>query len=159
MDPKTLPEDFEYAVKRIQYNSASMKINVALKELPDFKAIPGKEPGPQHRGTIHLCPTMETMEKAFDDAKYGHPSKRPILECTIPSVVDDTVAPKGKHLMNIFLQYAPYNLATGTWDDYREDFADRVFDILNEYAPNFKESVIDRQVLAPPDLEEMFGIT
>lgn len=85
------------------------------------------------------------MEKAFDDAKYGYPSKRPILECTIPSVVDPSVAPKGKHLMNIFLQYAPYNLADGkTWDDYREEFADKVFDIINEYAPNFKDSVIDR---------------
>jgi len=81
-----------------------MKINVALSELPNFKNTkPGTKAGPQHRGTIHLCPTVETMEKAFDDAKYGYPSKRPILECTIPSVVDPSVAPKGKHLMNIFL--------------------------------------------------------
>jgi phytoene dehydrogenase-like protein len=144
MDSSILPKDFEHSVKRMQYDSASMKINVTLSELPNFNAIPGTKPGPQHRGTIHICPSCETMERAFDDAKYGLPSKRPILECTIPSVVDDTIAPKGKHLMNMFIQYAPYHLKKGTWDDYRDDFADRCFDIMNEYAPNFKKSVIER---------------
>jgi len=154
-----LPEEFMTSIRRIRYESASMKINVALDELPDFKARPGTEPGPHHRGTIHLCPTLETMERAFDDAKYGVPSLRPVLECTIPSVVDDTVAPEGKHLMNIFVQYAPYKLKEGTWDDHREDFAERCFDLINEYAPNFKASVIDKQVLAPPDIEKLFGLT
>ena len=85
------------------------------------------------------------MERAYDDAKYGMPSKVPILECSIPSVVDNTIAPKGKHLMNIFLQYTPYTLKNGTWNKKTKNaFADRVFDIINEYAPNFKDSVIDR---------------
>ncbi|HBU48932.1 MAG TPA: amine oxidase [Myxococcales bacterium] len=154
-----LDADFHRRINRIRYDSASMKINVALSELPDFKALPGKQPGPQHRGTIHLCATTETIEKAFDDAKYGIPSSRPVLECTIPSVVDDTVAPDGKHLMNMFVQYAPYHLAEGTWEDHRDDFADRCFQIFDEYAPNFSASVLERQVLAPPDLEKMFGLT
>src|SRR5256885_15695674 len=92
----------------------SLKINVALSELPDFKACPGKEPGPHHRGTIHICPDMDYIERGYDDAKYGRPSKDPILECTIPSVVDPTVAPPGKHLMSMFIQYAPYKLKEGT---------------------------------------------
>ncbi len=154
-----LDTEFLKRINRIRYDSASMKINVALSELPDFTAMPGIEPGPQHRGTIHICADRNTIERAFDDAKYGIPSKRPVLECTIPSVVDDTVAPAGKHLMNMFVQYAPYELAEGTWDDAREDFADRCFAIFDEYAPNFSASVIDRQILAPPDIERMIGMT
>ncbi len=157
--PQHLPVDFLEAVKRISYESASLKINVALSELPDFKACPGTQPGPQHRGTIHICPDQDYIERAYDDAKYGRPSERPLLECTIPSVVDPSVAPPGKHLMSMFIQYAPYKLKGTTWDEQREPFADRCFDLLNEYAPNFKRSVIARQVLTPLDLERMFSLT
>jgi phytoene dehydrogenase-like protein len=158
MDPRFLPPAFADALGRISYDSASLKINVALSELPDFTACPGG-PGPQHRGTIHLCPDQDYIERAFDDAKYGKPSERPLLECTIPSVVDPTVAPPGKHLMSMFIQYAPYKLRAGNWDELRESFADRCFDVLNEYAPNFKRSVIARQVLTPLDLERTFNLT
>src|SRR5262249_42800703 len=95
----------------------------------------------------------------FDEAKYGRPSQNPILECTIPSVVDPTVAPPGQHLMSMFIQYAPYKLRGLTWDHLRDTFADRCFDLLNEYAPNFKQSVIARQVLTPLDLERTFKLT
>ncbi len=165
LDRHQLPPEFADAVDRINYESASLKINVALSELPNFRACPGLEAGPHHRGTIHICPDLDTIERAFDDAKYGQPSRTPILECTIPSVVDPTVAPPGKHLMSMFIQYAPYKLrATNgspapTWDDLRDPFADRCFDLLNEYAPNFKSSVIDRQVLTPLDLERTFNLT
>jgi phytoene dehydrogenase-like protein len=159
MDPKVLPPEFAQAVANINYDSASLKINVALSELPNFKACPGKEPGPHHRGTIHICPDMDYIERGFDDAKYGRPSRDPILECTIPSVVDSTVAPPGKHLMSMFIQYAPYKLKEGTWDTEKDKFADRCFDILNEYAPNFKQSVIARQIVTPQDLERTFGLT
>jgi phytoene dehydrogenase-like protein len=159
IDNRLLPPAFAEAVNRIDYSSASLKINVALSELPDFTACPGG-PGPQHRGTIHICPDQDYLERAYDDAKYGRPSERPILECTIPSVVDSTVAPPGKHLMSMFIQYAPYKLrGEKTWDDLKEGFADRCFDVLNEYAPNFKRSVIARQVLSPLDLERIFGLT
>jgi len=188
MDAKELPSEFAAAIDRINYDSASLKINVALSELPNFRACPGLEAGLHHRGTIHICPDLDTIERAFDDAKYGQPSKTPILECTIPSVVDPTVAPPGKHLMSMFIQYAPYELRkpgkpAGTrkkagpctsefrrinpdevnkeesWDALRDPFADRCFDLLNQYAPNFKNAVIDRQVLTPLDLERTFNLT
>ncbi len=159
LDPGLLPYDFVEAVKRIDYRSASLKINLALSELPRFTACPGDPPEPQHRGTIHICPDLDYIERAFDDAKYGRPSHFPILECTIPSVVDPSVAPPGTHLMSMFVQYAPYHLRSGTWDDLREGFADRCFELLNEYAPNFKKSVIARQVLTPVDLERTFALT
>ncbi len=159
LEPRMLPEDFVAAVERISYESASLKINVALSELPSFRALPGTAPGPHHRGTIHICPDQDYIEHAYDDAKYGRPSARPVLECTIPSVVDPSVAPPGRHLMSMFVQYAPYRLREGSWDDLREPFADRCFDLLDEYAPNFKRSVLARQVLTPLDLERTFNLT
>jgi phytoene dehydrogenase-like protein len=159
LDRNELPEPFVADVERISYESASLKINVALAELPNFRAMPGTEPGPQHRGTIHISPDQYYIERAFDDAKYGRPSAQPVLECTIPSTVDPTVAPPGRHLMSMFVQYAPYELRDGSWDDQREPFADRCFDVLNEYAPNFKDAVLDRQVLTPVDLERVFNLT
>ena len=160
LDRSQLPEPFVADVERISYESASLKINVALDELPNFSAVPGTEPGPQHRGTIHLVPDQDYIERAFDDAKYGRPSADPVIECQLPSVVDPTVAPEGKHLMSMFVQYAPYELRDDSWDDGRRDaFADRCFEIVNDYAPNFTSAVIDRQVLAPPDLERVFNLT
>src|SRR5437762_8852670 len=145
LDPKLLPPDFAEAIGRISYESASLKINVAVSELPSFAACPGTTAGPHHRGTIHICPDMDYIERGYDDAKYGRPSERPILESTIPSVVDPSVAPPGQHLMSMFIQYAPYKLREGTWDQLRDPFADRCFDLLDEYAPNFERSVLARQ--------------
>ena len=159
LDKKTLPDAFVADVERISYASASLKINVALAELPSFRALPGTDPGPHHRGTIHISPDQDYIERAFDEAKYGLPSTQPVLECTIPSVVDPTIAPPGKHLMSMFVQYAPYELRDGSWDDRGEAFADRCFDLLDEYAPNFSRAVIDRQVLTPLDLERVFNLT
>jgi phytoene dehydrogenase-like protein len=158
-EPAHLPKEFVEAIRRIDYTSPSLKINVALSELPDFTALPGREAGPQHRGTIHISPTFDYIEKAYDDAKYGRPSESPMLECTIPSTVDPTVAPPGKHLMSMFVQYAPTNLRDASWDDVKEKFADRCFEVLSEYAPNFQRSVIARQVLSPLDIERQFALT
>jgi phytoene dehydrogenase-like protein len=159
MDPKILPDEFRESVAAIDYSSATIKINVALSELPNFKALPGTQVGPQHRGTVHICPTLDYMEEAYDDAKYGRPSKSPILECTMATTTDNTLAPPGKHIMSMFIQYAPYKLREGHWDQIKDAFADRCFDILNEYAPNFKNSVIARQIISPLDLERIYGIT
>jgi phytoene dehydrogenase-like protein len=159
VDRSVLSSAFVADVERISYASASLKINVALAELPSFRAAPGTKPGPQHRGTIHICPDQDYIERAFDDAKYGHPSAEPVIECTIPSVVDPTVAPPGRHLMSMFVQYAPFELREGSWDNQRDGFADRCFELLNEYAPNFKRAVLDRQVLSPPDLERVFNLS
>jgi phytoene dehydrogenase-like protein len=159
LDPKLLPPEFAEAVARIDYSSASIKINVALSEPPNFTACPGATPGPQHRGTMHIVPDQDYIERAYDDAKYGRPSADPILECTMPSSVDPSVAPPGQHLMSMFIQYFPYKLKEGSHDEAKEKFADRCFDILNEYAPNFKRSVIARQILTPLDLERTFNLT
>ena len=160
LDPQALPDDFRDAIGRISYDSASVKINVALERLPNFTACPGTDPGPQHRGTVHLCPDQDFIERAYDEAKYGYPSKAPVVECTMPSSVDPTVAPPGKHLMSMFVQYAPYTLKDGPWTDaIKNDFADRCFAIVEQYAPGFKASVIDRQILSPVDLEAKFGLT
>jgi phytoene dehydrogenase-like protein len=154
-----LPADFAEAVRGIDYSSASLKINVALSALPSFSALPGSAPGPQHRGTIHVAPSLDYIERAFDDAKYGAPSRSPVLECTIPSVVDPSVAPAGRHLMSMFIQYAPYALRSGSWDEAKESFADRCFELLEAYAPGFRASVIAREVLSPVDLERRFRLT
>jgi phytoene dehydrogenase-like protein len=155
-----LPAEFVQAVRNIDYASASCKINIALSELPDFTAVPGTAPGPQHRGTIHISPTMEYIERAYDDAKYGHPSKEPIIEATIPSVLDDTLAPPGQYVMSMFTQYFPYKLAPGlSLEEEKEKYADRCFEMMERFAPNFRRAVIHRQVLSPVDLERRFGLT
>ncbi|HEY1655087.1 MAG TPA: NAD(P)/FAD-dependent oxidoreductase [Candidatus Tumulicola sp.] len=160
LDPAELPPEFNEAIARISYSSASCKINVALERLPSFTALPGHDPGPQHRGTVHLCPDQDFIERAYDDAKYGRMSEQPVVECTMPTALDSTVAPPGKHLMSMFTQYAPYELAQGPWTDaLRDQYADRCFDIVERYAPGFKSSVIARQILTPVDLESTFGLT
>jgi phytoene dehydrogenase-like protein len=157
-DAHLAPEVVE-SVRAIDHASASLKINLALSELPSFTAAPGRAPGPQHRGTIHVAPSLAYLERAFDDARQGRASSAPVLECTIPSVVDPTVAPPGRHVMSMFVQYAPYRLAEGSWDEHRERFADRCVEILDAYAPGFRRSIIARETLAPPDLERRFGLT
>jgi phytoene dehydrogenase-like protein len=160
LDAADVPKEFHDAVNRISYESASAKINVALERLPSFTALPGHEPGPQHHGTVHLVPDQDFIERAYDDAKYGHPSRDPVIECTIPSSLDPSVAPAGKHIMSMFVQYAPYSIKNGQWDDAAKNaFADRCFDLIEDYAPGFKDSVIDRQILTPRDLEATFNLT
>ena len=154
-----LPAEAAEAIRAIDYSSASLKINLALSEVPSFAALPGRTPGPQHRGTIHLCPSLDYIERAYDDARAGRPSASPVLECTIPSVVDPSVAPHGRHVMQMFVQYAPWRLAEGSWDDRKEAFADRCVELVDEYAPGFGKSILARQVLTPPDLERRFGLT
>jgi len=161
IDPKELPASFVKSVSHLDYSSASCKINLALSEAPDFTCLPGNSPGPQHRGTIHISPNRTYIEKAYDCAKYGCISESPVIEATIPSSIDDTITPKGKHVMSMFTQYFPYRLAPGcgTLEANKKRYAERCIDIMTEYAPNFRKSVIGYQVLAPSDLESMFGLT
>ncbi len=158
VDPGELDLDFLAAIQRFRIEGTSVKINLALSGLPEFRALPGS-PGPQHRATMHICPDIEYVERAWDDAKYGRPSERPLLELTIPTMYDPSLAPPGHHVMGIFLQYAPYTLREGTWDELREPFGDRVIRLIEEYAPNMASIVEHRQVLTPLDLERRFGIT
>jgi phytoene dehydrogenase-like protein len=155
---RDLPEDFVEAIRHFRIEGTSCKINLALNGLPEFSAYPGA-PGPHHRATMHICPNIEYVERAWDDAKYGRPSQRPLLELTVPTMYDPSLAPPGRHIMGIFLQYAPYTLRDGTWDELREPFGDRVISMIEEYAPNFRSLIEHRQVLTPLDLERRFGIT
>lgn len=159
VEPSELPDEFRRAVSRIDYASASLKINVALAEPPDFVCCPSREVAPHHRGTMHISPTLDYIERAFDDAKYGAPSRDPILELTLPTSVDTTIAPPGKHILSMFVQYAPYRLAGQNWDDIKESFADRCIDVLAQYAPNVPAAIEHRQVLSPLDLERTYGLT
>ena len=158
IDSDALPADFVDAIRKYRSEGTSCKINLALSGLPNFRALPGA-PGPQHRATMHLCPSLEYIERAWDDAKYGHPSQSPLLELTVPSMYDPSLAPAGKHIMGIFIQYAPYTLSEGNWDELREPFAYRCLDIVEEYAPGFRDLIVDKQVLTPLDLERRFGLT
>ena len=160
MRPDDLPQNFRNAVRRIDYSSASLKINLAVSELPNFTCLPGnQEVGPQHRGTIHIGASPDYLERAYDDAKYGRPSQRPIVEMTIPTSVDKTLAPEGHHILSLFVQYAPYELAEGTWDEIKDDFANRCIAEIARYAPNVPASILHRQILTPIDLERIFGLT
>jgi len=159
LEPDDLPEDFRTAVSRIDYASASAKINLALGEPPNFTCLPSEGVAPHHRGTMHISPTLDYLERAFDDAKYGRPSEEPVLEITMATSVDDTIAPPGKHLLSIFVQYAPYHLAEGSWDQRKEAFADRCIATLARYAPNVPSAIEHRQILSPLDLERTFGLT
>jgi phytoene dehydrogenase-like protein len=152
-----LEPSFAEAIRRYRSEGTSLKINLALDALPDFKAMPG--PGPHHGATMHICPTIEYMEKAWDDAKYGRPSTRPIVEMTLPTYYDPSLAPPGKHVMGVFVQYAPYTLREGTWDEIGESFADRVLDCVAEYVPNIRSIILHRQVVTPLEIERRFGMT
>ena len=158
LDQRVLPPDFLTQIRHYRSEGTSCKINLALSGLPRFRAYP-ETPGPQHRATMHICPSIDYVERAWDDAKYGQPSQAPLLEMTIPTQYDPSLAPEGRHIMGIFLQYAPYTLRNATWDELREPFADRVLDIVEEYAPGFRSLVVERQVLTPLDLERRFGLT
>jgi phytoene dehydrogenase-like protein len=159
VDPRHLPVEFTDAVRRYRSEGTSAKINVAVDGLPDFRCLPGA-PGPQHKATMHICPSIEYVERAWDDAKYGKPSQSPLLELTCPTMYDPSLAPPGRHILGIFLQYAPYTLSDGlNWDELREPFADRVFDLIEEYAPGFRSRVLHRTVFSPWDLEQRFGIS
>jgi phytoene dehydrogenase-like protein len=157
MEPNELPADFLEGVRRYKFRGSSGKVNLALDALPNFKCFPG--PGAHLRGAISISPSMDYMERAYDDAKYGHFSRKPYIDMVIPSLTDPSVAPPGKHVLSCFVQYAPYKLAEGTWDDQKQAFGDNVINTIAEYAPNIKDIIIDRQVLTPLDLEREFGLT
>jgi len=146
------------AVGRLDFRSPVMKINVALDRLPEFPSRPGA--GPHLGATIHVgAATLDELEQSFRSARQGGLPERPMIELTIPSVLDDTLAPPGRHVASLFVQHVPYAIAGSDWDTWRARFADRVFALVDEVAPGFTASVLHRDILAPPDLERVFGIT
>jgi phytoene dehydrogenase-like protein len=154
---KELPGDFVEDIKRYKFRGSSGKVNLALDALPEFKAIPGA--GAHLRGAISMSPSVEYMERAYDDAKYGRYSRRPYIDMVIPTLTDPSLAPPGKHVMSCFVQYAPYHLKDSDWDKEKENFGDTVVDTIAEHAPNLKNIIRHRQVVTPLDLEREWGLS
>lgn len=157
VDNDLLPERLVESIRRYNIRGSSGKVNLALDAPPEFACMPGD--GPHLRGAISISPSVDYIERAYDDAKYGDFSTRPYIDIVIPSMIDPGMAPPGKHVMSCFVQYAPYELREGTWEDRREEFGDRVMDTLAEYIPNLKKIILHRQVLTPWDMEQMVGLT
>ena len=157
IEANQLPADFVDSIQRFKIRGSSGKVNLSLSELPNFKCLPGE--GPHLRGAISISPSVDYLERAYDDAKYGDFSRRPYMDIIIPSMIDPGMAPPGKHVMSIFVQYAPSDL-TGGWDETRrEAFGDAVIDTLAQYAPNLPGAILHRQVLTPWDMERDIGLT
>jgi phytoene dehydrogenase-like protein len=154
---KELPADFVEEIRRYKYRGSSGKVNLALDALPDFTSLPGA--GAHLRGAISISPSVDYMERAYDQAKYGEFSRRPYIDMVIPTLTDPSVAPPGKHILSCFVQYAPYKLKSGTWDEQRDAFGDAVIDTIAEHAPNIRDIILHKQVLTPLDLERTFGLT
>jgi phytoene dehydrogenase-like protein len=154
-----LPPEFAAQIDAFKCEGTSFKLNLALGELPSYTALPGTSLGPQHRGTTHICPSLDSLERAWDEAKYGAPSREPLLEITIPTAYDPGLAPPGKHLMSIFAQYAPYRLRAGSWHEERSRFVERVIDLLAQYAPNIRSAIEHVHALSPLDLEQEYSLT
>ena len=157
VDPKQLPGDLVEGIRRYKFRGSSGKVNLALSGLPNLTCLPGN--GPHLRGAISISPSMEYIERAYDDAKYGEFSRHPYMDVVIPSMIDPGMAPPGKHVMSIFVQYAPFNLNGGWTDAKREAFGDAVVATLARYAPNLPSLILHRQVLTPSDMERITGLT
>jgi phytoene dehydrogenase-like protein len=154
-----LEGDFARQIRRYKLRGSSGKVNLAVDRIPSFRSRPGD--GPHLRGDISIAPSIDYLERAYDEAKYGDFSRRPYINVVIPSTVDPTVAPPGAHVISCFVQYAPYEIKEGPahWPARREAFGDAVVATLAEYCPGLEDSILHRQVLTPWDLEQEFGLT
>lgn len=159
VDASDLPADFNKRMKSYKTGSGTFRMNVALSELPDFTVLRGKDKAEHHTAGIIIAPGMDYMDQAYDDAKAHGWSKKPIVEMKLPTTVDDSLAPEGMHIASLFCQqFAPELPGGRSWDDAREEVADLIIDTVNAHAPNFKASVIARQIHSPLDLERKFGL-
>jgi phytoene dehydrogenase-like protein len=159
IDAGVLPQDFRERIAHWRCGSGTFRMNVALSELPDFKALPGRAAADHHTAGIIMAPSLAYMDQAYLDAKAGGWSKRPIVEMLIPSTLDDSLAPKGQHVASLFCQHvAPILPNDASWDAHREEVADVMIDLVNTHAPNFKAAVLGRQIMSPLDLERTFGL-
>ncbi len=159
IDPAALPTDFRERMRQWRCGSGTFRMNVALAELPDFSALPGRSLAEHHTAGIIMAPSLDYMEQAYLDAKAGGWSRQPIVEMLIPSTLDDSLAPAGRHVASLFCQHvAPVLPDNASWDAYREQVADVMIDLVNSHAPNFKAAVLGRQIMSPLDLERTFGL-
>ena len=154
-----MPAEFARRMDQFKTGSGTFRMNVALSELPDFKVLPGREKAEHHTCGIIIAPTLDYMDQAFADAKASGWSKKPIVEMKLPTTVDDSLAPPGMHIASLFCQQFAPELPNGrNWDDAREEVADLIVETVNDHAPNFKASIIARQIHSPLDLERKFGL-
>jgi phytoene dehydrogenase-like protein len=159
IDSSVLPQDFRERIAHWRCGSGTFRMNVALAELPDFTALPGRAAADHHTAGIIMAPSLAYMDQAYLDAKAGGWSKRPIVEMLIPSTLDDSLAPAGQHVASLFCQHvAPVLPNDASWDTHREEVADVMIDLVNSHAPNFKAAVLGRQIMSPLDLERTFGL-
>ena len=159
VDRSDLPAEFAHRMDRYKTGSGTFRMNVALSELPDFTVLQGKDKAEHHTCGIIISPTLDYMDTAFTDAKTFGWSKKPIVEMKLPTSVDDTLAPPGMHIASLFCQqFAPVLPDGRSWDDEREAAADLIIETVNDHAPNFKASIIARQIHSPLDLERKFGL-
>jgi phytoene dehydrogenase-like protein len=156
-DPTHLSPDFVQKLQHFRGNGTVAKVNLALSALPNFTALENGD-GAALKGRIHIGPEIDYLERAFDESKYGNFSRQPYLEATIPSLTDPTLAPAGKHVMSIYMQYAPYKLK-GDWEEQRKALGQTVVQTLAQYAPNLPEMILTHQIITPLDLEEVYGLT
>jgi len=156
--PDAVDPEFLAKVRRIKATGVVTKVNAHLREPPEFTARPGKGVQPHHRGYMDICPSVDYLERAWDDAKWGEPSRQPFLDCVMHSVTDPSLCPPGTHTLSIYAQYFPYTLARGTWDDRKAEAGDRILDTLAGYAPNLRRAVIDHEVITPLDMEREWGL-
>jgi phytoene dehydrogenase-like protein len=159
IEPTYLDPEFLLQVKNIRSRGTVAKINFALDALPQFKYSKVDTSSAYLGGIIQIGTTMDYLERAADDAKYGRFSRQPFLEITIPSVAEPALAPSGKHVMSVWMQYAPYHLRECNWNAERDALGDTVVKVIEDYAPGFKNLILHRQVLMPLDLERTFGLT
>jgi phytoene dehydrogenase-like protein len=158
LDASVLNAGFSAKVEGWKSVGPSLKVNLALGELPNFTCRPGTNPQAHHLATIHVAPSIGYLEKAYSDARRGGESEEPLIECFLQTPTDSSLAPGGKHILSIFAQYFPYDREGGWPDGKREAAAEKIVAILARYAPNLPNAIEGRQVLAPPDLESRFGL-
>ncbi|HEY1270666.1 MAG TPA: NAD(P)/FAD-dependent oxidoreductase [Terriglobales bacterium] len=157
VDPAHLAPDFVQKLQNYRMPGTVAKMNLALAGLPEFTALRGANGA--LNGRIHIAPEIDYLERAFDESKYGNFSQQPYLEATIPSLTDPSLAPSGKHVMSVYMQYAPFKLKGSDWDSQRGLLGDTIVRTLAQYAPNLPELVIDAQIITPKDLEQTYGLT
>ncbi|MEJ7745128.1 MAG: NAD(P)/FAD-dependent oxidoreductase [Nocardioidaceae bacterium] len=157
VEPRELPSDLVENIQRFRFQGTSAKVNFALDGLPTYPALPDSTD--QYGGFVNIGPTIEYLERAYDDAKYGWYSRRPFIDAAIQSVVDPDMAPPGKHVMSCFVQYAPYHLKGSDWDTERDRFGDTVQAVLESNFPGFGELVLHREVVTPLDIERVTGLS
>jgi phytoene dehydrogenase-like protein len=156
-DPTHLSPDFVQKLQHYRGNGTVAKVNLALSGLPKFTALKNGDTSAL-QGRVHIGNEIDYLERAFDESKYGNFSRQPYLEATIPSLTDPTLAPEGKHVMSIYMQYAPYKLK-GDWESQRKALGQTVVQTLAQYAPNLPELILTHQIITPKDLEEKYGLT